>query len=138
RRGIQAFEPVLIEGKVIQLHPLGCAAFNADFDGGRMAGHGPLPLEAQVEGHVVMKSTNNILHPANGSPIIVPSQDIVLGLYYLTLMIDNGPGQHKLELYSTEQLKRDPKKQNIVQGYYRNIREVEHALQEKTVGLHSK
>ncbi|MFZ0239200.1 MAG: DNA-directed RNA polymerase subunit beta', partial [Xanthobacteraceae bacterium] len=138
RLGIQAFEPVLIEGKAIQLHPLVCAAFNADFDGDQMAVHVPLSLEAQLEARVLMMSTNNILHPANGSPIIVPSQDIVLGLYYLTLMIDNGPGQHKLELYSTEQLKRDPKKQNIVQGYYRNISEVEHALQEKTVGLHSK
>jgi DNA-directed RNA polymerase subunit beta' len=138
RLGIQAFEPVLVEGKAIQLHPLVCAAFNADFDGDQMAVHVPLSLEAQLEARVLMMSTNNILHPANGSPIIVPSQDIVLGLYYLTLMIDNGPGQHKLELYSTEQLKRDPKKQNIVQGYYRNISEVEHALQEKTVGLHSK
>ncbi|HET8920097.1 MAG TPA: DNA-directed RNA polymerase subunit beta', partial [Xanthobacteraceae bacterium] len=138
RLGIQAFEPVLIEGKAIQLHPLVCAAFNADFDGDQMAVHVPLSLEAQLEARVLMMSTNNILHPANGSPIIVPSQDIVLGLYYLTLMIDNGPGQHKLELYSPEQLKRDPKKQNIVQGYYRNISEVEHALQVKTVGLHSK
>src|ERR1041384_2781721 len=138
RLGIQAFEPVLIEGKAIQLHPLVCAAFNADFDGDQMAVHVPLSLEAQLEARVLMMSTNNILHPANGSPIIVPSQDIVLGLYYLTLMIENGPGQYKLELYSPEQLKRDPKKQNIVQGYYRNISEGEHALQEKTVGLHSK
>src|ERR1700752_2705152 len=138
RLGIQAFEPILIEGKAIQLHPLVCAAFNADFDGDQMAVHVPLSVEAQVEARVLMMSTNNILHPANGSPIIVPSQGIVLGLYYLTLMIDNGPGQHKLELYSPEQLKRDSKKQNIVQGYYRNISEVEHALQEKTVGLHSK
>jgi DNA-directed RNA polymerase subunit beta' len=138
RLGIQAFEPVLIEGKAIQLHPLVCAAFNADFDGDQMAVHVPLSLEAQLEARVLMMSTNNILHPANGSPIIVPSQDIVLGLYYLSLMIENGPGQYKLELYSPEQLKRDPKKQNIVQGYYRNISEVEHALQEKTVGLHSK
>src|SRR5579872_7397556 len=138
RLGIQAFEPILIEGKAIQLHPLVCAAFNADFDGDQMAVHVPLSLEAQLEARVLMMSTNNILHPANGSPIIVPSQDIVLGLYYLSLMIENGPGQYKLELHSPEQLKRDPKKQNIVQGYYRNISEVEHALQEKTVGLHSK
>ena len=137
RVGIQAFEPDLIEGKAIQLHPLVCAAFNADFDGDQMAVHVPLSLEAQLEARVLMMSTNNILHPANGSPIIVPSQDIVLGLYYLSLMIENGPGQYKLELYSPEQLKRDPKKQNIVQGYYRNISEVEHALQEKTVGRHS-
>src|SRR3569833_375453 len=82
RLGIQAFEPVLIEGKAIQLHPLVCAAFNADFDGDQMAVHVPLSLEAQLEARVLMMSTNNILHPANGQPIIVPSQDIVLGLYY--------------------------------------------------------
>ena len=86
RLGIQAFEPVLIEGKAIQLHPLVCAAFNADFDGDQMAVHVPLSLEAQLEARVLMMSTNNILHPANGSPIIVPSQDIVLGLYYLSIM----------------------------------------------------
>src|SRR6202034_4850034 len=80
RLGIQAFEPVLIEGKAIQLHPLVCAAFNADFDGDQMAVHVPLSLEAQLEARVLMMSTNNILHPANGQPIIVPSQDIVLGL----------------------------------------------------------
>ena len=92
RLGIQAFEPVLIEGKAIQLHPLVCAAFNADFDGDQMAVHVPLSLEAQLEARVLMMSTNNILHPANGSPIIVPSQDIVLGLYYLSLMRDDEPG----------------------------------------------
>ena len=85
RLGIQAFEPVLIEGKAIQLHPLVCAAFNADFDGDQMAVHVPLSLEAQLEARVLMMSTNNILHPANGQPIIVPSQDIVLGLYYLSI-----------------------------------------------------
>ena len=85
RLGIQAFEPVLIEGKAIQLHPLVCAAFNADFDGDQMAVHVPLSLEAQLEARVLMMSTNNILLPANGKPIIVPSQDIVLGLYYLSL-----------------------------------------------------
>src|SRR5712675_1110996 len=84
RLGIQAFEPVLIEGKAIQLHPLVCAAFNADFDGDQMAVHIPLSIEAQLEARVLMMSTNNILHPANGKPIIVPTQDIVLGLYYLT------------------------------------------------------
>ncbi len=84
RLGIQAFEPVLVEGKAIQLHPLVCAAFNADFDGDQMAVHVPLSLEAQLEARVLMMSTNNILHPANGGPIIVPSQDIVLGLYYLS------------------------------------------------------
>ncbi len=138
RLGIQAFEPVLIEGKAIQLHPLVCAAFNADFDGDQMAVHVPLSLEAQLEARVLMMSTNNILHPANGAPIIVPSQDIVLGLYYLSIVVDNGPGQFKLELHTAEQLKRDPKKQNIVQGYFRNVSEVEHALAEKAIGLHSK
>src|SRR5215813_11148407 len=85
RLGIQAFEPKLIEGKAIQLHPLVCTAFNADFDGDQMAVHVPLSLEAQLEARVLMMSTNNILSPANGKPIIVPSQDIVLGLYYITL-----------------------------------------------------
>jgi DNA-directed RNA polymerase subunit beta' len=84
RLGIQAFEPVLIEGKAIQLHPLVCAAFNADFDGDQMAVHVPLSLEAQMEARTLMLSSNNILSPANGDPIIVPSQDIVLGLYYVT------------------------------------------------------
>ena len=93
RLGIQAFEPVLIEGKAIQLHPLVCAAFNADFDGDQMAVHVPLSLEAQLEARVLMMSTNNILHPANGGPIIVPSQDIVLGLYYLSLMREKEPGE---------------------------------------------
>ena len=84
RLGIQAFEPVLIEGKAIQLHPLVCAAFNADFDGDQMAVHVPLSIEAQMEARVLMMSTNNILSPANGKPIINPTQDIVLGLYYVT------------------------------------------------------
>src|SRR5688572_1673764 len=84
RLGIQAFEPILIEGKAIQMHPLVCAAFNADFDGDQMAVHVPLSMEAQMEARVLMMSTNNILSPAHGKPIIVPSQDIVLGLYYLT------------------------------------------------------
>ena len=96
RLGIQAFEPVLIEGKAIQLHPLVCAAFNADFDGDQMAVHVPLSLEAQLEARVLMMSTNNILHPANGSPIIVPSQDIVLGLYYVSIMSDKEPGEGML------------------------------------------
>ncbi len=85
RLGIQAFEPVLIEGKAIQLHPLVCAAFNADFDGDQMAVHVPLSLEAQLEARVLMMSTNNVLSPANGKPIIVPSQDMILGLYYITM-----------------------------------------------------
>ena len=96
RLGIQAFEPVLIEGKAIQLHPLVCAAFNADFDGDQMAVHVPLSLEAQLEARTLMLSTNNVLSPANGEPIIVPSQDIVLGLYYITRekMGAKGEGMH--------------------------------------------
>jgi len=117
RLGIQAFEPVLIEGKAIQLHPLVCAAFNADFDGDQMAVHVPLSLEAQLEARVLMMSTNNILHPANGQPIIVPSQDIVLGLYYLSLLSEGQPGEGKL---------------------FGNIAEIEHALSQKVVTLHSK
>jgi DNA-directed RNA polymerase subunit beta' len=138
RLGIQAFEPVLIEGKAIQLHPLVCAAFNADFDGDQMAVHVPLSLEAQLEARVLMMSTNNILHPANGSPIIVPSQDIVLGLYYLSIMTEGDPREWKLELHTEEELKRDPKKKNVIRGFYRNLSEVEHALQEKAIGLHTK
>jgi len=93
RLGIQAFEPVLIEGKAIQLHPLVCAAFNADFDGDQMAVHVPLSLEAQMEARTLMLATNNVLSPANGEPIIVPSQDIVLGLYYMTRDKINGMGE---------------------------------------------
>ncbi|WP_263081720.1 DNA-directed RNA polymerase subunit beta' [Endozoicomonas sp. Mp262] len=93
RLGIQAFEPVLIEGKAIQLHPLVCAAYNADFDGDQMAVHVPLTLEAQLEARALMMSTNNILAPANGEPIIVPSQDVVLGLYYITRDKINGKGE---------------------------------------------
>jgi DNA-directed RNA polymerase subunit beta' len=117
RLGIQAFEPVLIEGKAIQLHPLVCTAFNADFDGDQMAVHVPLSLEAQLEARVLMMSTNNILHPANGQPIIVPSQDIVLGLYYLSIMSEGEKGQGKI---------------------FANLGELEHALSEKIVGLHAK
>ncbi|MEK6704226.1 MAG: DNA-directed RNA polymerase subunit beta' [Bdellovibrionota bacterium] len=95
RLGIQAFEPVLIEGKAIQLHPLVCAAFNADFDGDQMAVHIPLSIEAQIEARVLMMSTNNILSPAHGKPIIVPSQDIVLGLYYMTRERPFGKGEGK-------------------------------------------
>jgi DNA-directed RNA polymerase subunit beta' len=93
RLGIQAFEPVLIEGKAIQLHPLVCTAFNADFDGDQMAVHVPLSLEAQLEARALMMSSNNILSPANGDPIIVPSQDVVLGLYYLTRTRVNAKGE---------------------------------------------
>src|SRR5690554_4275521 len=93
RLGIQAFEPVLIEGKAIQLHPLVCTAFNADFDGDQMAVHVPLSLEAQLEARALMMSSNNILSPANGEPIIVPSQDVVLGLYYMTRALENTIGE---------------------------------------------
>jgi len=117
RLGIQAFEPVLIEGKAIQLHPLVCAAFNADFDGDQMAVHVPLSLEAQLEARVLMMSTNNILHPANGDPIIVPSQDIILGLYYLSQMKQNEPGEGR---------------------HFDNINEIEFALENKTITLHTK
>jgi len=93
RLGIQAFEPILIEGKAIQLHPLVCAAFNADFDGDQMAVHVPLSLEAQLEARALMMSSNNILSPSNGEPIIVPSQDVVLGLYYMTRERINAKGE---------------------------------------------
>jgi DNA-directed RNA polymerase subunit beta' len=93
RLGIQAFEPVLIEGKAIQLHPLVCAAFNADFDGDQMAVHVPLSLEAQTEARTLMLASNNVLSPANGEPIIVPSQDIVLGLYYMSRERDQCQGR---------------------------------------------
>ena len=117
RLGIQAFEPVLIEGKAIQLHPLVCTAFNADFDGDQMAVHVPLSLEAQLEARVLMMSTNNILSPANGKPIIVPSQDIVLGLYYLTIEGKNEPGAGMA---------------------FGDIGEIQHALDAKAVTLHSR
>ena len=93
RLGIQAFEPILIEGKAIQLHPLVCSAFNADFDGDQMAVHVPLSLEAQLEARVLMMATNNILSPANGEPVIIPSQDVVLGLYYMTRELINVKGE---------------------------------------------
>ena len=96
RLGIQAFEPILIEGKAIQLHPLVCAAFNADFDGDQMAVHVPLSLEAQMEARTLMLASNNVLSPANGEPIIVPSQDIVLGLYYMTRDRINAKGEGSL------------------------------------------
>src|SRR4029078_11156348 len=93
RLGIQAFEPVLIEGKAIQLHPLVCAAFNADFAGDQMAVHVPLSLEAQMEARTLMLASNNVLFPANGDPSIVPSQDVVLGLYYASREAINGKGE---------------------------------------------
>ena len=105
RLGIQAFEPILIEGKSIQLHPLVCTAFNADFDGDQMAVHVPLSLEAQLEARVLMMSTNNILSPSSGKPIIVPSQDIVLGIYYLSIMRNNQKGENRFFLDTNEILK---------------------------------
>ena len=121
RLGIQAFEPVLIEGKAIQLHPLVCTAFNADFDGDQMAVHVPLSLEAQLEARVLMMSTNNILSPANGKPIIVPSQDIVLGLYYLSL--------ETAAFRETEDQKTSA---------FGTIGEIEFALAAKAIHLHDK
>ncbi len=117
RLGIQAFEPTLVEGKAIQLHPLVCTAFNADFDGDQMAVHVPLSLEAQLEARVLMMSTNNILHPANGQPIIVPSQDMVLGLYYLSIMNENEPGEGMA---------------------FSDLGELHHALNDGVVTLHTK
>ena len=117
RLGIQAFEPVLVEGKAIQLHPLVCTAFNADFDGDQMAVHVPLSLEAQLEARVLMMSTNNILSPANGKPIIVPSQDIILGLYHLTLERPGMPGEGMV---------------------FAGMAEVEHALNNGSVHLHAR
>ena len=104
RLGIQAFEPVLIEGKAINLHPLVCTAFNADFDGDQMAVHVPLSLEAQLEARVLMMSTNNILSPSSGKPIIVPSQDIILGLYYLSMISDGQKGEGMIFSNPTEAL----------------------------------
>ncbi|PZO61247.1 MAG: DNA-directed RNA polymerase subunit beta', partial [Pseudoxanthomonas suwonensis] len=117
RLGIQAFEPVLVEGKAIQLHPLVCTAFNADFDGDQMAVHVPLSLEAQLEARALMMSTNNILSPANGEPIIVPSQDVVLGLYYMTRGLENAQGEGMA---------------------FANVAEVRRAFDSKAVALHAK
>ena len=117
RLGIQAFEPVLIEGKAIQLHPLVCAAYNADFDGDQMAVHVPLTVEAQLEARTLMMSTNNVLSPANGEPIIVPSQDVVLGLYYLTRDAVNSIGEGMI---------------------FADVSEVHRAYDAKVVSLHAK
>jgi DNA-directed RNA polymerase subunit beta' len=117
RLGIQAFEPVLIEGKAIQLHPLVCTAFNADFDGDQMAVHVPLSLEAQLEARVLMMSTNNILSPANGKPILDPKQDIVLGIYYLSIEADGEKGEGMI---------------------FANVAEIQHALDNGIVSLHAK
>ncbi|WP_226783224.1 DNA-directed RNA polymerase subunit beta' [Oceaniglobus trochenteri] len=117
RLGIQAFEPILIEGKAIQLHPLVCSAFNADFDGDQMAVHVPLSLEAQLEARVLMMSTNNVLSPANGAPIIVPSQDMILGLYYITMEREGMKGEGMI---------------------FSNVDEVQHALDAGEVHMHAK
>ena len=117
RLGIQAFEPTLIEGKAIQLHPLVCSAYNADFDGDQMAVHVPLSLEAQLEARTLMMSTNNVLSPANGEPVIVPSQDVVLGLYYMTREKVNGKGEGKA---------------------YSNVSEVHRAYETHALALNSK
>ncbi len=117
RLGIQAFEPSLVEGKAIQLHPLVCTAYNADFDGDQMAVHVPLSLEAQLEARVLMMSTNNILHPANGRPVITPTKDIVLGIYYLTLDREDEPGEGML---------------------FSSIGEIHAALDAKAITLHSR
>jgi len=119
RLGVQAFEAKLIEGSAIELHPLVCAAFNADFDGDQMAVHIPLSLEAQLESRVLMMSTNNILSPSNGKPIIVPSQDMVLGIYYLSQVNENKGKESK------------------PRGSFTNITEVEQALEVKSINLHS-
>jgi len=117
RLGIQAFEPNLIEGKAIQLHPLVCAAFNADFDGDQMAVHVPLSIEAQTEARVLMMSTNNILHPSSGNPIIVPSQDMILGIYYLSLEFEGLKGEGSL---------------------FNDMAEIEFAMFNKELDLHAK
>ena len=117
RLGIQAFEPILIEGKAIQLHPLVCTAFNADFDGDQMAVHIPLSIEAQAEARILMLSSNNILSPANGTPIIVPSQDIVLGIYYMTRGFEGSKGEGKI---------------------FANLGEVRSAYDSKVVDLHAR
>ena len=117
RLGVQAFEPKLIEGDAIELHPLVCAAFNADFDGDQMAVHIPLSLEAQLEARVLMMSTNNILSPSNGKPIIVPSQDMILGIYYLS---------------------QPPYQTKKIEGYFVNNAEIEHALETNQINVHSR
>ena len=117
RLGIQAFEPVLVEGRAIQLHPLVCTAFNADFDGDQMAVHVPLSIEAQAEARMLMLATNNILAPATGKPIITPTQDMVLGMYYLTIIKDaNAP----------------------VKGYFHDFTDVMAAHSTGVVKLHDK
>ncbi|EHH67276.1 DNA-directed RNA polymerase subunit beta' [Gluconobacter morbifer] len=132
RLGIQAFEPTLIEGKAIQLHPLVCTAFNADFDGDQMAVHVPLSLEAQLEARVLMMSTNNILSPANGKPIIVPSQDIVLGLYYLSLEVP------EYRETPDDAVIKDGKVVKAAPPAYSDVAEIESAMLAGSLKLHDK
>jgi DNA-directed RNA polymerase subunit beta' len=128
RLGIQAFEPVLIEGKAIRLHPLVCTAFNADFDGDQMAVHVPLSIEAQMEARVLMMSTNNILSPASGRPIINPTQDIVLGLYYMTREKRFGKGAYR----------EGQEKEGVFTGIFASADEVRMAYDQGMIGLHSR
>jgi DNA-directed RNA polymerase subunit beta' len=134
RLGIQAFEPVLIEGKAIQLHPLVCTAFNADFDGDQMAVHVPLSVEAQAEARILMLSSNNILSPAHGRPIAVPTQDMILGCYYLTYFED--PQDPKLDLASLDPFDEDDVRRLAVRPRpFADLGELEHAYAEKEIGL---
>ena len=119
RLGIQAFEPKLVEGRAIQLHPLVCTAFNADFDGDQMAVHVPLSIEAQTEARMLMLATNNILAPATGKPIITPTQDMVLGMYYLTIL-KNHDGNDEIK------------------GYFYSFADAISALEAKVIDLHDK
>ena len=129
RLGIQAFEPVLVEGRAIKLHPLACTAFNADFDGDQMAVHVPLSAEAQAEARMLMLASNNLLKPSDGKPVAVPSQDMVIGSYYLTMIKDGEPGCPYTEVINGEEVKK-----------YRIFRDVDEAMmayQEGSLGLHA-
>ena len=129
RLGIQAFEPVLVEGRAIKLHPLACTAFNADFDGDQMAVHVPLSAEAQAEARMLMLAANNLLKPSDGKPVAVPTQDMVIGSYYLTMIKDGEPGCPRKEIVDGEEIT----KYNI----YRDVDEAMMAYQEGSLGLHS-
>ena len=129
RLGIQAFEPVLVEGRAIKLHPLACTAFNADFDGDQMAVHVPLSAEAQAEARMLMLAANNLLKPSDGKPVAVPTQDMVIGSYYLTMIKDGEPGAPRTEIVNGEEIT----KYNI----YRDKDEAMMAFQEGSLGLHS-
>ena len=129
RLGIQAFEPVLVEGRAIKLHPLACTAFNADFDGDQMAVHVPLSAEAQAEARMLMLASNNLLKPSDGKPVAVPSQDMVIGSYYLTMIKEGEPGEAASEIIDGEEIK-----------HYRIFRDVDEAMmayQEGSLGLHT-